>query len=151
MTAKSHRLFCVITLAHAGKYPHAVAVDCRCRITPAHAGKREEELWRWTRCWDHPRACGEKGSKETEAAFAQGSPPRLRGKASDWNACVTAHRITPALAGKSTLIIAHWMQRGDRPRACGEKSSGPCICSPFRGSPPRMRGKVRRFHSWIPD
>ena len=49
-------------------------------ITPAHAGKRFASLLRRSRCWDHPRACGEKLDRGHWETSCQGSPPRMRGK-----------------------------------------------------------------------
>ena len=70
-------------------------------ITPAHAGKRTRPR-RWVRPpRDHPRACGEKITDETIGVVIQGSPPRVRGKASLFHALGNNHRITPACAGKS--------------------------------------------------
>ena len=113
------------------------------RITPAHAGKR-----RWTLCSgssseDHPRACGEKCRQVWQRCRTPGSPPRMRGKGMR-NLCEMAFgRITPAHAGKSYDVWEHHSGDWDHPRACGEKQLFDRLCCSFRGSPPRMRGKVR--------
>ena len=52
-------------------------------ITPAHAGKRLGSLLRCGNKWDHPRTCGEKTPEQKEQAKAAGSPPHMRGKASE--------------------------------------------------------------------
>ena len=53
-------------------------------------------------------------------------------------------RITPAYAGKSKLFIVHGQQLRDHPRVCGEKFCLNVIPNSIKGSPPRMRGKVKR-------
>ena len=53
------------------------------RITPAYAGKRH--LMRCAVCGavDHPRLCGEKSALTAETIAGAGSPPPMRGKATD--------------------------------------------------------------------
>ena len=112
------------------------------RITPAHAGKRaatrqkKSPLWdhpahagkstRWSRfCrrkWDHPRACGEKTFNKEWRKRPLGSPPRMRGKVGETYDRVSAARITPAHAGKSSCRLVNCRHKGDHPRACGEKA-----------------------------
>ncbi len=50
-------------------------------ITPARAGKSSHRRIGGCAVRDHPRACGEKRSSQTCETAAQGSPPRVRGKA----------------------------------------------------------------------
>ena len=50
---------------------------------------------------DHPRVCGEKTGFVTHIPNKLGSPPRMRGKATDVDNYVRKLRITPAYAGKS--------------------------------------------------
>ena len=54
-------------------------------------------------------------------------------------------RITPAHAGKTFLIYLSNFMRTDHPRACGENRELSFAASMQRGSPPRMRGKPRKF------
>ena len=70
-------------------------------ITPAYAGKSDKH--RRARSWlgDHPRVCGEKSLIHHSVTVNEGSPPRMRGKASSCDMSVMFHRITPAYAGKS--------------------------------------------------
>ena len=49
-------------------------------ITPAHAGKRTAAKILDAAQKDHPRACGEKETKDISAHHRIGSPPRMRGK-----------------------------------------------------------------------
>ena len=51
-----------------------------CRITPAGAGKRQISVYRAAVQWDHPRRCGEKTLRISNAFTSQGSPPQVRGK-----------------------------------------------------------------------
>ena len=92
-------------------------------ITPACAGKRRRSARRATSAWDHPRVCGEKPSYPTFGASAEGSPPRVRGKASMRGHYLLMGRITPACAGKSGSVCYNQYGRWDHPRVCGEKSS----------------------------
>ena len=113
------------------------------RITPAHAGKSHRSHCRFFAQRDHPRACGEKFSAAASSTASKGSPPRMRGKALDCRAGLAAAGITPAHAGKRSMMQSWRVQSMDHPRACGEKIGAPVgvLCNP--GSPPRMRGKVR--------
>ena len=91
-------------------------------ITPACAGKRHTWFVLTTLSEDHPRVCGEKEETLKELQEADGSPPRVRGKAPAPSLMAGAHRITPACAGKSRTRrgapVAFW----DHPRVCGEKT-----------------------------
>ena len=52
--------------------------------------------------------------------------------------------ITPAYAGKSLLNIGRICFYRDHPRVCGEKPCKARATAAQMGSPPRMRGKVRK-------
>ena len=71
------------------------------RITPAYAGKSPEYHTAFQAVRDHPRLCGEKISNSRSLIFCAGSPPPMRGKASDGTAVAGGTGITPAYAGKS--------------------------------------------------
>ena len=58
-------------------------------------------------------------------------------------AICTVDRITPAHAGKTPNRSARNPDRGDHPRACGENLQGTVLFQLDKGSPPRMRGKLR--------
>ena len=110
-------------------------------ITPACAGKRMVFAGRKSRTWDHPRVCGEKPASMPRHALRRGSPPRMRGKASQYATSRPAARITPAYAGKSLWSGSVRVWVWDHPRVCGEKVA---VCHDHAsgvGSPPRMRGK----------
>ena len=71
---------------------------------------------------DHPRACGEKPVAPYRKLKEGG--------------------ITPAHAGKRFGMHSAKGVNGDHPRACGEKMPSCATRSSWKGSPPRMRGKV---------
>ena len=125
-----------------GKALHLNSYLIRQRITPAHAGKSRPLCRAATLPEDHPRACGEKGLFAQRSADSAGSPPRMRGKVRDFFSDNWQTRITPAHAGKSSIESPSHSGSRDHPRACGEKKLCLCLAGRFRGSPPRMRGKV---------
>ena len=114
------------------------------RITPARAGKRRTGKVHRMPVEDHPRVCGEKAHMVCTHDAFRGSPPRVRGKAKKVKKRDIISKITPACAGKS-LIDADLAAFGrDHPRVCGEKNSAQAIIINITGSPPRVRGKVRK-------
>ena len=58
---------------------------------------------------------------------------------------MTIFRITPAYAGKRILPGSLRACSGDHPRVCGEKFSRTSCITRRKGSPPRMRGKVKAW------
>ena len=125
-----------------GKVEDTVPDGCTNGITPAHAGKRWVRRRLMARCWDHPRACGEKRPGHKDAAAALGSPPRMRGKGLVKFQRVNLSGITPAHAGKRYSGRSRRNYGRDHPRACGEKAFRRLTRGRERGSPPRMRGKA---------
>ena len=69
-------------------------------ITPAYAGKSLNVRVSDFLIWDHPRLCGEKGTRTERKSLPAGSPPPMRGKGYVWRLKGTFSRITPAYAGK---------------------------------------------------
>ena len=112
------------------------------RITPAYAGKREQIAQNAPRIEDHPRLCGEKSHSRKTACNQVGSPPPMRGKASQEQPKILLQRITPAYAGKSSSKLPNSDSARDHPRLCGEKLSDMGKKALSAGSPPPMRGKV---------
>ena len=74
------------------------------RITPACAGKSDSDGVIIVKCWDHPRMCGEKSNSPLGSLTTMGSPPHVRGKVAESTVDILGVRITPACAGKSTII-----------------------------------------------
>ena len=91
-------------------------------ITPAYAGKSNRRGSPQYNNRDHPRVCGEKFFLIGLHPNTQGSPPRMRGKATVAVVLAFRLRITPAYAGKSGLVTPHAPFRMDHPRVCGEKN-----------------------------
>ena len=113
-------------------------------ITPAHAGKSSKLTIYSASSRDHPRTCGEKAVSGWRTCSAGGSPPHMRGKVSGSDNLIAPHGITPAHAGKSCIRCPHTDAVRDHPRTCGEKSPRYSWRYARSGSPPHMRGKVRR-------
>ena len=70
------------------------------RITPAYAGKSNRGAAVRPYIQDHPRVCGEKQNICVLRGVDEGSPPRMRGKATIQAINTASFRITPAYAGK---------------------------------------------------
>ena len=68
----------------------------------------------------------------------------MRGKVRNQFQSVHIYGITPAYAGKSFPKLAVFATATDHPRLCGEKPVGVWRSDLRLGSPPPMRGKVRR-------
>ena len=98
------------------------------RITPAYAGK------------SHPLL--------PPPFHDIGSPPPMRGKATFSHALTPLKRITPAYAGKRFNFLSASFGMGDHPRLCGEKHQEIENVSAPLGSPPPMRGKVKKSRVW---
>ena len=86
--------------------------------------------------------CGEKSGFCQRSILHLGSPPRMRGKAIVIQRVDRLGGITPACAGKRTPLLTPRSVTWDHPRVCGEKRQLRRCPFRFRGSPPRMRGKV---------
>ena len=128
-----------------GKAPTRDRLSIVQRITPAHAGKSSQSPCCCSRTRDHPRACGEKMDTSEPIRAEKGSPPRMRGKGPKRSNAIFGSRITPAHAGKSHAVVRYAWRSGDHPHACGEKPKSQEESLQMQGSPPRMRGKGRRF------
>ena len=111
------------------------------RITPACAGKTGQARHHPCEAKDHPRVCGENKIDVTLRYRDQGSPPRVRGKLRCKGFDYVVGRITPACAGKTTIVILVTCCKGDHPRVCGENRMAKFPKKYETGSPPRVRGK----------
>ena len=74
----------------------------------------------------------------------EGSPPRMRGKGTQFLSNLRCVGITPAYAGKSRGHSQCRTNRRDHPRVCGEKCGDHLPRLVPKGSPPRVRGKGGR-------
>ena len=86
--------------------------------------------------------CGENPSPKAFITFSSGSPPRVRGKPILGWKMSSQQRITPACAGKTNLSCMVNKALRDHPRVCGENIFATCSDLGYRGSPPRVRGKL---------
>ena len=117
--------------------------NCCAGITPAHAGKTWASPSKSRIFRDHPRACGENLYLLLLLYLLLGSPPRMRGKPGLLLCPHQKEGITPAHAGKTSTAGRGLPRPTDHPRACGENAMVVSASAPRRGSPPRMRGKLR--------
>ena len=74
------------------------------RITPACAGRRLHVIQRRDLYKDHPRVCGEKAVVNPRFQSGIGSPPRVRGEDNRVRRHGLQYGITPACAGRSTIM-----------------------------------------------
>ena len=93
--------------------------------------------------------CGEKTRYRRSALVTVGSPPRMRGKDLLRRFRAAQHRITPACAGKRNAHDNRAQSLRDHPRVCGEKGQPVPAAGLSEGSPPRMRGKVKKTQKGI--
>ena len=68
----------------------------------------------------------------------------MRGKVPSTASYSLGRGITPAYAGKRGGEYVVQVAGQDHPRVCGEKLRPGVIANSIKGSPPRMRGKVRQ-------
>ncbi len=127
-----------------GKLSPAPSRISTCRITPAYAGKTVPVFGHRAHHRDHPRVCGENPQLRHLAQIQSGSPPRMRGKQPCTPSGTEWKRITPAYAGKTIPSVSRYLQGEDHPRVCGENARTPKSMPSDSGSPPRMRGKLKR-------
>ena len=113
-------------------------------ITPACAGRRRPSGRRSLTRWDHPRVCGEEWNGNFGKVFNQGSPPRVRGGVGSSHPHDAPQGITPACAGRSVGVNNVFGCPWDHPRVCGEEVVAVRIAEICAGSPPRVRGGVKR-------
>ena len=131
-----------------GKHPANPAIHDGTGITPAYTGKTARFFARCRGKWDHPRVYGENQETEAIVTHEQGSPPRIRGKHPANPAIHDGTGITPAYTGKTHARGTACKSYRDHPRVYGENAKASSIKIVFKGSPPRIRGKLfaRRVH-----
>ena len=110
-------------------------------ITPAWARKRHRLQRLPSIPGDHPRVGGEKRRLSECAQWAEGSPPRGRGKVPCTAGLTFVRSITPAWAGKSCPDTGWCGCSRDHPRIGGEKQCSLFEVCAQEGSPLRRRGK----------
>ncbi len=70
-----------------------------------------------------------------------GTPPRVRGRLPQSNACVQRRGNTPARAGTTVALLRHLEKTAEHPRVCGDDRRISPIVSWSAGTPPRVRGR----------
>ena len=120
-------------------------------ITPAHAGKSMKNKIIGVCPKDHPRTCGEKRRALRCEPPRLGSPPHMRGKVYDGPAHAGPVRITPAHAGKRSILRDSNAMIRDHPRTCGEKQMGGIVrLTGFRITPAHAGKRLKRSRSIVP-
>ena len=109
-------------------------------IIPAHAGNTNPQRQANCLARDHPRACGEHGTKGAKDKSKAGSSPRMRGTHDLYHDVNAERGIIPAHAGNTIRADARGSFRRDHPRACGEHPVQKSTALANGGSSPRMRG-----------
>ena len=87
--------------------------------------------------------CGENACHTVHSPMRAGSPPRVRGKRTGVEHYAFNAGITPACAGKTHGKNPRAVRIRDHPRVCGENLSCADNATSEKGSPPRVRGKLR--------
>lgn len=133
-----------------GRGSEISALTAEDRITPAYAGKSYIVPIFKLFHGDHPRVCGEEALKAETPAALMGSPPRMRGRGSCATHSGCARRITPAYAGKSSLMKKKFMLWRDHPRVRGEEMAIQAVTGTTDGSPPHARGReIASVAGWL--
>ena len=135
-----------------GEKPTALRTVCHSSGSPPPMrGKVYQHISDLNSSQDHPRLCGEKFISSIAFFLPIGSPPPMRGKVFEMKTTAMTTRITPAYAGKSLLVSNAMNASEDHPRLCGEKSGSHSRTRCDLGSPPPMRGKVRKSGVSVKD
>ena len=121
------------------------------RITPACAGNSACKFAAYSAIKDHPRVCGEQRRQTKNRAGRVGSPPRVRGTGRAAGQGQQPLGITPACAGNRPGTTFPSLSRRDHPRVCGEQPRSLSDEAYERGSPPRVRGTVKRAMQYADD
>ena len=124
-----------------GKRPDADGGGCAERLIPAHAGKTLRVLESTADHAAHPRSRGENSPPSTQRSRQCGSSPLTRGKRDTRRRCVTAGRLIPAHAGKTSRSASAPGPRAAHPRSRGENSIRVHPITYGLGSSPLTRGK----------
>ena len=132
-----------------GKLASAMPIYPADRITPADAGKTTGQKATQWRLEDHPRGCGENTQIPSAQLVQLGSPPRMRGKRSNFSPRCIGLGITPADAGKTPyMYVSKKSPNGSPPRMRG-KPMLLHVCIDRVGITPADAGKTRRFDAVV--
>ena len=114
------------------------------RLIPAHAGKTFHHAERICPSKAHPRSRGENGRCICWRRGRDGSSPLTRGKPGVEIGDHSAHRLIPAHAGKTLVLVSVVRCWTAHPRSRGENYKADCTTCALCGSSPLTRGKLVR-------
>ncbi len=140
----SHRLDYGSTPRVWGKVSTQLCGNSPLRFNPTCVGKSSQDPICFFLHSVQPHVCGEKFPELQEHQFTSGSTPRVWGKALNFLSLTTEQRFNPTCVGKRCAHAPASVDIAVQPHVCGEKlilSSGE---GDFRGSTPRVWGKVKK-------
>ena len=114
-------------------------------ITPACAGKTFLICSVIIQHQDHPRMCGKDFFSGSRFLRRLGSPPHVRERRCNYSKCIKRCRITPACAGKTSLMAESIREVRDHPRMCGKDVTLNVVTIHLLGSPPHVRERRMSF------
>ena len=114
-------------------------------LIPARAGKTLFDVSTGKQRRAHPRAGGENCAAWSFSLWMGGSSPRGRGKQHPQRERPGGHRLIPARAGKTKLLLEFPRLFRAHPRAGGENKGVEDAGGVLEGSSPRGRGKPLRL------
>ena len=109
------------------------------RITPACAGRTLPLPAYIHPNEDHPRSRGKDYTLSFSYSVRSGSPPLAREGLIPSHLMMKSVRITPARAGRTSLMLFHVFQSRDHPRSRGKDPVTLPVKLPLTGSPPLAR------------
>ena len=124
---------------------------CRIGIIPTRVGTSIVSDILSLLIWDHPHACGDKGSSADTSFFIVGSSPRVWGQDDVANQVLQWVRIIPTRVGTSKSFLIPKLRTWDHPHACGDKSVLVNFLLFMRGSSPRVWGQGTRTERRVPS
>ena len=125
-----------------GTQPSRCPISTRTGIIPACAGNTRRFCFLFLLVRDHPRMCGEHGSRQTKEKSFSGSSPHVRGTRSGCCCGVGCFGIIPACAGNTIFFFQRKRRIRDHPRMCGEHTWVPNTKGTLQGSSPHVRGTL---------
>ncbi len=125
---------------------HRAAADAGGHLgnTPAGAGTTAVTTISAPESAEHPRGCGDDFSAWCGTSSTEGTPPRVRGRPGFSGHGGLLEGNTPAGAGTTFPLRSKPAPRREHPRGCGDDPPIALVRSPSWGTPPRVRGRLRR-------
>ena len=111
-------------------------------LIPASAGQTSPPRAAGLRAGAHPRECGADREADRGEAKAEGSSPRVRGRPARRRNSAHTRGLIPASAGQTYRVLLDLWRGWAHPRECGADT---CMAQPrliWRGSSPRVRGRL---------